>query len=116
MYESLLSVNENPFTSMPKKGFDRQNVCSALQNCRHPALGFYLACPKIHPMILSGARGKLLSIDSDSKTIKLFRRSKEENYEYTSEFDAKKYSSLVGKNVDLDLCDFVVIGIAERND
>ncbi len=67
-------------------------------------------------MILSGARGKLLSIDADSKTIKLFRRSKEENYEYTDEFDASKYSSLVGKNVDLDLCDFVVIGITERND
>lgn len=101
---------------MSKKGFDRQNVCSAVQNCTPSALGFYLACQKIQPMILSGARGKLLSIDSDSKTIKLFRRSKEENYEYTDEFDASKYTSFVGKNVDLDLCDFVVIGITERND
>lgn len=67
-------------------------------------------------MILSGARGKLLSIDVDNKTIKLFRRSKEENYEYTEEFDPTKYTSFVGKTVDLDLCDFVVIGITERSD
>jgi hypothetical protein len=67
-------------------------------------------------MILSGARGKLLSINTSNKVIKLARRSKEENYEYAEEFDPSPYTSLVGKTVDLELQDFVVISIQQRED
>lgn len=67
-------------------------------------------------MILSGARGKLLSVDAKSNTVRILRRSAEEDYECEGEFDLAGVKALIGKRVDLELRDFVVIGVTRRAD
>lgn len=68
-------------------------------------------------VILSGARGQLLAIDSKNRTVRIRRRTGgEEDYEYGDDFDPKKYAPIVGKTVDLELCDFLVIGITPRTE
>lgn len=67
-------------------------------------------------MILSGARGKLVSVDAKSKTVRIIRRSAEEDYECEKEVDLGKLRSLIGKRVDLELRDFLVIGVTHQDD
>ena len=71
---------------------------------------------RFFPMILAGARGKLLSVDTKNKTLSILRCSIETNYEYEDSLDAKKLLHLVGKNVDLELCDFYVIGASANEE
>jgi len=68
-------------------------------------------------MILSGARGILQRIDEADKTITLERRSNAQDYQYnSSEFNAREWKKSIGKAVDLQLCDFMVVDIAEINE
>lgn len=64
-------------------------------------------------MILGGARGKLLSIDAGTNTLKILRRSLEENYELEGNVDVRNFEPLIGKYVDLELCDFLVVGVTQ---
>jgi len=64
-------------------------------------------------MILSGARGILRRIDEADKIITLDRRSSVHDYQYdSSEFDAREWKKSIGKAVDLQLCDFMVLEIS----
>ena len=67
-------------------------------------------------MILSGARGKLVSVDAKNKTVRILRRSVEEDYECEGDVNLGKLRPLIGKRVDLELRDFLVIGVTHRAD
>jgi hypothetical protein len=67
-------------------------------------------------MILSGARGKLVSVDAKSKTVRILRRAVEEDYECEGDVNLGTLRPLVGKRVDLELRDFLVIGVTQRAD
>jgi hypothetical protein len=65
-------------------------------------------------MILSGARDVLQKIDNERRTITLNRRSGEQDYECAYSTDPGRWVNLVGKMVDVQLRDFLVIGIYEN--
>lgn len=67
-------------------------------------------------MILSGARGKLVSVDAKNKTVRILRRSVEEDYECEGDVNLGRLQLLIGKHVDLELRDFLVIGVTQRAD
>lgn len=68
-------------------------------------------------MILSGARGILQKIDTTEKTVTLRKHSGSEDYECSdSEFEPDKWKKLVGKMVDIQLCDFLVVDVSEHSD
>jgi len=67
-------------------------------------------------MILSGARGKLVAVDAENKTVRILRRSFEEDYECENDVNVGKLRPMIGKRVDLELCDFLVIGVTHRAD
>lgn len=67
-------------------------------------------------MILSGARGKLVSVDAKSKTVRILRRAVEEDYECENDVNLGTLRPLLGKRVDLELRDFLVIGVTQRAD
>lgn len=67
-------------------------------------------------MILGGARGILDRIDSSDRTVTLSRRGQSERYEFDSSCEIRSWGNLVGKVVDLQLQDFVVVGISEHTD
>jgi hypothetical protein len=65
-------------------------------------------------MILSGARGILRRIDEADETITLERRSSTQDYQYnSSESDTREWKKLIGKSVDLQLSDFMIVDISE---
>lgn len=65
-------------------------------------------------MILSGAKGKLLSIDTAARIITVHKHTGVQEFGYGEEFEAEKYAQLVGSVVSLELCDFIVVGIAKE--
>lgn len=67
-------------------------------------------------MILSGARGILQKIDNDSRTITLRRRSGTQDYECVNSCEPSKWINLVGKAVDVQLHDFLVVDVSENPD
>ena len=67
-------------------------------------------------MILSGARGILLKIDNDSRTIMLSRRSGTQDYECAASSGPGRWVNLVGKAVDVQLHDFLVEDVSENLD
>lgn len=67
-------------------------------------------------MILGGARGILEKIDTSNRMVTLSRRGQSEYYEFDSSCETHKWGGLVGKVVDLQLQDFVVVGISEHPD
>lgn len=67
-------------------------------------------------MILSGARGILQEIDEANKTVTLSRRSRIEDYECADSFEPGRWKHLVGKTVDVQLHDFLVVGISQYSD
>ncbi|HXV46991.1 MAG TPA: hypothetical protein VD736_09990 [Nitrososphaera sp.] len=67
-------------------------------------------------MILSGARGVLQKIDNERRTITLNRRSGKQDYEYPDSTEPGKWINLVSELVDVQLRDFLVIGVSENLD
>ncbi len=68
-------------------------------------------------MILSGARGVLQKIDAAEKTITLVKHTGTENYQCADvEFEPGKWDSLIGKTVDVQLCDFLVVDVSEHSE
>jgi hypothetical protein len=67
-------------------------------------------------MILSGARGVLHKVDSDHRIITLGRRSGMEDYECADSAEPGRWVNLVGKVVDVQLRDFLVIDVSENPD
>lgn len=67
-------------------------------------------------MILSGARGVLQRIDATRKTVTLKRRAKTEDYECADSFEPSRWEHLVGKMVDVQLHDFLVVDISEHSE
>ncbi|MEM2140580.1 MAG: hypothetical protein QXJ74_10520 [Nitrososphaera sp.] len=65
-------------------------------------------------MILSGAKGKLLKIDTEAKTVTVHKHTGVQDFGYDKNFDAEKYTPLVGSIVNIELCDFMVIGITKE--
>jgi len=67
-------------------------------------------------MILSGARGILQKIDDDSRTITLIRRSGTQDYECAASSEPSRWINLVGKAVNVQLHDFLVVDVSENLD
>ena len=68
-------------------------------------------------MILSGARGVLQKIDAAEKTITLVKHSRSEDYQCADlEFEPGKWEPLIGKTVDVQLCDFLVVDVSEHSE
>lgn len=67
-------------------------------------------------MILSGARGILQKIDDDSRTITLIRRSGIQDYECAVSSEPSRWINLVGKAVNVQLHDFLVVDVSENLD
>lgn len=57
-----------------------------------------------------------MAVDAKSKTIRILRRSVDEDYECETDFDLVGLNALIGKKVDLELRDFLVIGVTRQTD
>lgn len=57
-----------------------------------------------------------MSVDTKSKTVRILRRSIEEDYECEANVNLGKLGSLIGKRVDLELRDFLVIGVTHHTE
>ena len=67
-------------------------------------------------LILSGARGVLEKVDAASGTLTLKKESGRLQFDCDAEMSLPAESNgLLGKIVDLVLCDFLVIGITESS-
>lgn len=61
-------------------------------------------------MILSGIKGVLIKVDADNMTMVIQKREGQYEYPVARELDICKYKSLIGKEVDVKLCDYSIIG------
>ncbi|HEX7031812.1 MAG TPA: hypothetical protein VF172_02315 [Nitrososphaera sp.] len=66
---------------------------------------------------MSGARGVLQKIDTAEKTITLVKHSGSEDYQCADlGFEPEKWQMLIGKMVDVQLCDFLVVDVSVHSE
>ena len=68
-------------------------------------------------MILSRVTGALQKLDVMRRTLTLSRSSSTQDYEYAAtESNPQRWADFVGKTVNIQLCDFLVVDISENAD
>lgn len=61
-------------------------------------------------MILSGIKGVLIKVDEDNMTMVIQKHEGQYEYPIAKELNISDYKNLVGKEVDVKLCDYSIIG------